>query len=593
MKKTNKKTLSLALITGFILLAGCNIDGTLSAGTNSSLEIEKALPVHQKQHLCKVGINPFPYDLEAEAIFKTANTVRSNGDLYTVQLDNGIPWQDALDGNEFSQKFMEVWERHLHQWKADHQAIHLAIAPLSMDRKSWAGGFEGAAAPKWVQKSKGAVTPEIAKAYANYVRRATEYFNPNYLNIGVEAMDLAHNNKKNWAELQDLLIKINQQEKQERPNMQVGLSIGLPLLMQPEIFERTKKAINASDYLGISFYPHLAPFYKQIGGASLQSPPEQWAGPLDWVKANIVLNTNHRLTKRTPVAFSETSYSSEDVVVNKWGLSTMAADEELQKEYVIALSNFAHDLNSIGGKNYCLFVNFFLAIDYNALAKKIANKDTRDLLKFWMHSGFIDKDLKPKPAWDAYQQHWLNRKTAAPETTATITKEAINTPKNTAQTQSHAVPVGGIILESKKDLFAGASSSKFSLGKGPDNVTVMHWKYGYKKGEWAWAVKDFEIQTQSNARRLSFYAQSDRSGPLIIQLTEKGGETFFAQIEPAKSWGPIEIQLKDMTPDPQKQQNGKLEAQNIKSIMLADGASEKKAISGNRTVSITSPLFLP
>ena len=121
----------------------------------------------------------------------------------------------------------------------------------------------------------------------------------------------------------------------------------------------------------------------------------------------------------------------------------------------------------------------------------------------------------------------------------------------------------------------------------------MHWKYSYKKGEWAWAVKDFEIQTQSNARLLSFYAQSDRSGPLIVQLTEKGGETFFAQVEPAQNWGPIEIKLKDMTPDPQKRQNGKLEVQNIKSIMLADGASEKKAVSGNRTISITSPLFLP
>ena len=576
--KTHQSYMALLVIS--LLCSGCEVDEAQASNPppsgSASVTLEPARGV-SKNFATKVGINPFPYDITPDAVMRTVNLARSNGDLYTVQLDNGIPWQEALDGKPFSAKIMEEWSRH-RDWKAGHQAVYLAIAPLRMDRKAWAEGFDGAAAPKWVSAQK-SLTPDIQTAYINYVMRAVEYFQPDFINIGVEAMDLAHNDAKAWTGMETLFIETRKAIKSRyRKDVPVGMSVGLPLIMQPEVFERTRKAVAASDYLGISFYPHIKQFYDKIGGAPIPAtPPQQWRQPLQWARDNFSI----------PLAICETSYSSQPVVVSKWGLDMPSSAD--------AQALFVEDLAAIARRDQYLFVNFFLGIDYDALARRIP--DPNQIMPLWKNTGFFDQHLNPKPAWAAYQRAWLNR--SSPEnpflTASQPASQSVQAPApaTTPPATSDGSSSGGISFKQKSDLFVGPPTARFSLTLGDRGEPAMLWSYSYTKGEWAWAMGKINQPVQKNAKRLTFDIISNRSGPLFVQVIEKGGEAFVAEIQVGPQWKPIELNLAQMNPDPTKRQNGRLETDQIQSILLADGAAEQTAVKGQRDVYLNAPTFRP
>lgn len=568
--------------TSYVLLASltlcctsCDSEETASnqsplPGESGVVHIEPAQPVHRMAST-KVGINPFPYDITPNAVKRTANLVRSNGDLYTVQLDNGLPWQDALKGKPFNKKIQDEWQRH-REWRASHQSLFLAIAPLQTDRKSWAGGYDGTRAPKWVRGQK-QLTPEIKKAYIQYVMRAVEYFQPDFINIGVEAMDLAHNSPQAWQGMEELYIATKNTIKRDYRDVPVGMSIGLPLAMQAEVFAKLDKVIDHSDYFGISFYPHLKQFYDKIGGYKIpSSPPDQWRTPLHWAKQNIDL----------PIAICETGYSSHTVKVKRWGLD-MPSNSQWQAQYV-------EDLAAIAARDNYLFVNFFLGIDYDALAERI--DDPLHIMPLWKNSGFFDRNFNPKPAWEKYQKAWLNRD-AVPA--AAVSQQSNVTPSQAPRSVNprSADNLGGMTFTHDKDLFKGPPSADITRTLGEQGQPAMKWSYGYQQGEWAWAKGNISVPVQNHANRLTFDIISDRTGPLFLQVIEKGGEAFYAELNPNPQWQPISVELANMPADPQKKQNGKLDITQIHSILLADGAAEKKSISGERAVYITAPIFRP
>ncbi|MFV0405409.1 MAG: hypothetical protein ACK5LN_01065 [Propioniciclava sp.] len=331
----------------------------------------------------RVSISPFPYDLTPAAVREVGSLVSQAGNVYTVQLDNGIPWQDADTGADFSAEVMEEWERHRGTIGTD-QEVYLAIAPLQDDRSSWATGFDGTAAPPWATWEQGDLD-RLRTAYLNYVERAVAYFEPTLVNIGVEAGDLAHNDPGRWDAAAAVLADTHRQLKLGHPDLQIGISWSLPLLMQPEVTERSAALIEILDYVGISFYPYLGPFYSAIGGIDLAGPPDQWQVPFAWLRENI----------DKPLALCETGYASKPVTLSEFDLE-IPGDPTVQSQYVA-------DLAAITDADDYLFTVFFLAVDYDALTRKLG----LPAMELWQHTGFFEADLTPKPAWETYRQTWL------------------------------------------------------------------------------------------------------------------------------------------------------------------------------------------
>ncbi|MFV0426476.1 MAG: hypothetical protein ACK5KU_05495 [Beutenbergiaceae bacterium] len=368
----------LLLVVATLAIVACQ--PAAPAPTPLTQQLPEAI---EYQH--NVSISPFPYDLTVESVEQVGGLVSTAGNLYTVQLDNGVPWRDADAGNDFSSGVMEEWERHRSYIGADQQ-VYLAIAPLQDDRLSWSTGFDGGQAPEWATWES-IDLERLRTAYLNYVNRAIEYFQPTFLNIGVEAGDLAHNDPQKWETLAEVLADSYQELKSAHPGLTIGVSWSLPLLMLPAVLEESTTLIEVLDYVGISFYPYLDQFYSRLGGVDLPQQPNQWREPYAWLSANI----------DKPLAICETGYSSVPVQLEEFDLD-IGGDPDTQSLYV-------QELSVITAQDDYLFTVFFLAVDYGALTRELE----LPAMELWQYTGFFDEDLVPKPAWDAYIRFWLGQ----------------------------------------------------------------------------------------------------------------------------------------------------------------------------------------
>lgn len=543
----------LALASAFGLLTMCAEPNFKGTDENSP----EPAPVNTNIRT-KISISPFPYDLSPNANQQVKKIIGPNRTMNSAVLNNGVPWQEALDGSPYPNDVMNEWKT-----KRDSMTpglpVYLALQPLQNDHIKWANDHGGKAAPSWVSSARGA-DPKILAAYRNHVLRAIDYFKPDYLNLGVECGDQAAKKPDQWPSFVALYNDTKAAVKQRNPGIKVGLSWGLPLLMKQGVLQRCDALIANSDYVGISFYPYLGQFYSKLGGVSVpSSAPAQWREPYKWLRSNV----------RKPIAICETGYLSTNASVGQWGIK-MQGSPELQSLYV-------EDLAQIAKRDGYLFVMFFLSVDYDVLAGKLGI----DFMKFWEHSGFFDKNLKPKPAWDAYQRAWLGRDTGG-------TPAAIPPGEGSSPAPAPAPSGGGSVsipMGSAADIFESTQTVSHLAPNG------TRWQYNYSKGDWPWALKAFSGKAVAQTSSVSFEIKSSRSGPLIVQLEETDGEAHFKVIEAGSSWQTITIPFSATSVDPKKRENGRVDAGSLKSIMLADSQGVDGVAKGSRTVDISNLRF--
>jgi hypothetical protein len=160
----------------------------------------------------------------------------------------------------------------------------------------------------------------------------------------------------------------------------------LSSIMVSSVGSMVKPIIDASDYLGISFYPYGD--NAAIGLPALPAPPYQWRNPLAWLKTYT--------TK--PIAICETGYTTKNHVVNAGVNINYTGDETMQ-------AIFVRELIQTAKREGYLFVVWFVSIDYEALLAKLP----ADLAwtKIWVNTGLVTPDLQAKPAfweWQAWNQ---------------------------------------------------------------------------------------------------------------------------------------------------------------------------------------------
>jgi hypothetical protein len=114
-------------------------------------------------------------------------------------------------------------------------------------------------------------------------------------------------------------------------------------------------------------------------------------------------------------------------------------------------------------------------------------------------------------------------------------------------------------------------------------MSSMRWDYTYTPGQWQWSSKQLAEKLPQGTAAMSFWARSDKAGPLIVQLEEAKGEAFYVTVELGPDWKQVRTALKDMAVDPNKRQDGVLSSDQVHKIILADPAATGKA-TGKRAV---------
>ena len=111
------------------------------------------------------------------------------------------------------------------------------------------------------------------------------------------------------------------------------------VLLDPRVAAQVRPAVDASDFMCLSFYPYAANAAVKLWGAPpLPPPPDQWRTPLDWVRS---------YTDK-PLAMCETGYPTQDVTLKSYGVTLPGtADQQLQ---------FVKDLwSGLNGVHICLW----------------------------------------------------------------------------------------------------------------------------------------------------------------------------------------------------------------------------------------------
>lgn len=334
------------------------------------------------------GFTPFPYDATAAALARTQEILRDGAAIHAIHLDDGIPWAELLDAQALPKRVQREWDDQARAVPAG-RPVYLALAPLAKDRTSLAPGKgeQDFMALPWRLKFAALDDARVKSAYLEYARRAVAQFRPAYLNLGIEAGELAARDPKRWPQFEALYRHVAGALKREYPQLKIGISFGLQGLRKPETAQRVQALVEASDYIGLSFYPHASAFGERFGDPALGAGAQAWREPLEWV----------RTFTRKPIAICETGYLSRPVTLPSLQLH-LNGDLALQARYVRELTQYAE-------RDDYLFVIWFLAVDYDRLYERMGGASpANEINLLWRNIGLWNGDVTPKPAWQEWQR---------------------------------------------------------------------------------------------------------------------------------------------------------------------------------------------
>lgn len=248
-----------------------------------------------------MGVNPFPYELSAEAVEATQLWILDNTDLVSIKLDEGVPWQEALENkNSYDPGFEGSLD-----WKGKKpvdKKVFLSMTPLNKEKTGMAnyrGALENMPNPEpWNKKDLD--DPQVAKAYLNFCREMIRRFKPDYMAYGIEVNNLIKTPAK-WKLFVPFARDIYITLKKENPRLPLILTLSTETATDPEQASMQRKQIGEilpfTDLIAVTAIPYIKePNPAKIG----KNYFAQMAA----------------LAPQKPFAIAETAFLAEDVNVD-------------------------------------------------------------------------------------------------------------------------------------------------------------------------------------------------------------------------------------------------------------------------------------
>jgi hypothetical protein len=496
----------------------------------------------------RFGVSTFPFRLSPAASEQTFRIAEDLSDVYVVQLDNGVPWSEAAADASYPRAVQNKWGE-LAAHAPSERPVYLALAPLAEDRKSLAPASEGSLSP---ERFRGAAfdDPMVVKAYVAYALKAVRYFKPAYVNLGLEAGELAHRRPRDWDAFVALIRETTDALRQEFPMLKIGISFGLQSLMEKTTAERARQIIAFSDYVGISFYPYMSPFQEKFGLPPLPAPPDQWRAPLDWLRS---------FTDK-PIAICETGYNTQDISMQTWGLQMKGSEAE-QRDYVSDLARYAK-------RDGYLFAIYYFPVDIGPLIDTLP-KPAAELTSMWKENGLMDSELQPKPAREVWKSLLAAKyEPAAVKPSPTPPSKPAEQPRAAEPAETAAVTSVG--FKRDEDLCQSPSPARVSLVATDSGAKAMQWEFAAGTQKWTWCARPAPAGGFPQGAGMRFRIRSDVDGPVFVEMKAASGEGYFAVVDAAPAWRDVSLRWSDFSAESNKGSGGKLQPGAITNIVLAD-----------------------
>ena len=355
---------SIAIIVGLLLLSG----GESPEPTRS-------------YHL---GFTPFPHDISQAAIDYVYAAIGNDADIIAHHFDEGIPWPEALAGSDYQQNVLDDWNQRKSKTPSGHK-VYVAITPINTSRNGLAlywGPDDNLPLPDpW--NGYAFNHDDVKTAYLNHALRTINFFDPDFLCVGIEVNLLVTNNPGVWSAYLELNQYVYSELKKLYPNLPVMVSLfGIALLDgyrgeddHADQMQAFANIIDDTDYYAISLYPYMSVYLSDSIPATM-------------------FDDLFSLSDK-PIAIAETGYPAQSFSITVEGGATIDFNSTPQKQrnYIAGL------LEQADQRNFILVINFVLR-DYDALWEAIGSPQWAIV---WRDTGVYDQDGVSRPALDVWR----------------------------------------------------------------------------------------------------------------------------------------------------------------------------------------------
>lgn len=339
-----------------------------------------------------MGFTPFPYEISLDAIQDVYAHIADDADMIVHHFDNGVPWQEALDGSPYSDNIMDDWTLRRTLTPPDHQIL-VSLTPISIGRDALApyrGEQDDMPLPApWDSYSFD--HPDVIQAFINHAEANIAYFQPDYLLIGIEVNLLMSLRPDLWDAYVTLHREAYTAIKAAHPELPVMVSMtGADLLEgytdvdHADQMRALADIIDTTDVLALSIYPFITAFLTN-------SIPTE------------IFDQLAELTDK-PLAIAETGYPAQPFRIEIGADIQFNGTPELQEEWITLV------LESAQAYEYQFVTNFILQ-DYDSLWEAVGGQ--ADLTILWRDTGLYDENGNARPALAVWQE-WLMRDVATP-----------------------------------------------------------------------------------------------------------------------------------------------------------------------------------
>jgi hypothetical protein len=331
------------------------------------------------------GFTAFPFDVTPDSEDAVHRIIRKHANMFAIHMDQCLPWREVIEDRPFPAWLERTWDDVKSRIPRGYP-VYLAMTPTADDRQSLAPACGASEAEPVAHPDEIAGRsfddPAVIDAYVKYLRRNVDRFKPRYVNIGIEMSELSLRKPEGWPAFETLYIASVNALKESHPKLKVGIELVLQSLLAPRVADQVRPAVEASDFMCLSFYPYATEAGVAWGAPALPAPPDQWRQALDWVRGY----------SGKPLAMCETGYPTQNVTLSNIGINLPGtADEQLQ---------FVKDLVAVAKRDDYLFVIWFIAVDYEKLLAKMPG--VSEVMWIWTYTGLFDSGLNAKPALSAW-----------------------------------------------------------------------------------------------------------------------------------------------------------------------------------------------
>ncbi len=335
-----------------------------------------------------MGVTPWPADFTVNEVDSAYRFINEHCDIVSHHFDDGIPYEEAYYNMPMPAGLQQDVQTRKTKTAAGKK-VFLSVSALSLTRVIKSEYYQNVPVSDSIKnywRQLAFDDNKVVTAYMNYISWLIGQFQPVYVNFGVES-NAAGWNATQFVQYKNFIAAVYQQLKVKYASIPFFISFIVD--ESNEGFNYAGQLTAYTDLLGLSAYPYVTVSSSAGGNTNPALFPTGY------------FDKFINLSPGKPLAFAETGYIAENLVIPSYSLNKQG-NEEWQKNYLEMVLKLCND------KKAKLFI-WFCHKDYDAGNNTLRTLGLyQDLFGLWEDTGLKDELGRQREAYKTWVA-WMNK----------------------------------------------------------------------------------------------------------------------------------------------------------------------------------------